>query len=242
MKRAVAAPRTGIFGGTFNPIHVGHLRAAEEAREALGLARVIFVPSARPPHKRHPEARPEAALAPAEDRLRWVELAVRGNPHFLADPLEIGRAGPSYSLHTVEAIGARVAPERPVVLIGCDAFRELHTWHEPARLLTLAHFAVLTRPPLQAGTLHDYVPEALAGEIHLDPDGRGGASRAGDTWLRLLPVTALAVSSSDIRARLSSGRSARYLLPDPVLEAVSSSGAYAGGRPACAPGAPEAGS
>jgi nicotinate-nucleotide adenylyltransferase len=130
----------GVFGGTFNPIHLGHLRAAEQVVEILGLDRMLFVPAADPPHKR------EEALAPAELRLAWVRRAVAGNKRFEVDALELGRRGPSFSVDTLREIGARVAPKRPVFVIGCDALAELGSWREPETILRL-----LLRQPGRGG-------------------------------------------------------------------------------------------
>jgi nicotinate-nucleotide adenylyltransferase len=219
-------PGVGIFGGTFNPIHLGHLRAAEEVREALGLARVVFVPSADPPLKR---SGPEG-IAPAAERLAWVELAIRGNPAFSVDPLELGRAGPSYTVDTLRELARRLAPARPVFIVGCDAFAELAAWREPKALLELAHFAVVTRPPGR-GSLADWIPPELAAELALAPGGEEARHRSAGSWLRRVPIRALDVSSTDVRRRLREGRSVRYLLPDPVLDAVVRSGVYTGRTP-----------
>jgi nicotinate-nucleotide adenylyltransferase len=218
----MSAP-TGILGGTFNPIHVGHLRAAEEVREALGLARVVFVPSADPPLKRGGAER----IAPARERLAWVELAIRGNPAFAADALELERAGPSYTVDTLRVFATRLAPERPVFIVGSDAFADLASWREPKALLELAHFAVVTRPPVRGGALGDWIPAELAAELILAPGGQEARHRSAGTWLRHVPIRALDVSATELRRRLSEGRSVRYLLPDPVLDAVVQSGVYA---------------
>jgi nicotinate-nucleotide adenylyltransferase len=215
----------GIFGGTFNPIHLGHLRAAEEVREALALARILFVPSAQPPLKGG-----EQWIAPAEDRLAWVRLATRDNPAFAVDALELERSGPSYTVDTLRELGARLAPARPVFIVGCDAFAELGSWREPEALLTLAHFAVVTRPPVRAGSLADWIPPALAGELSIEAGGQQARHRLAGTWLRCVPITALDVSSTDVRRRLCEGRSVRYLLPDPVLAEIERSGVYQGKR------------
>lgn len=211
----------GLFGGTFNPIHFGHLRAAEEVAEALGLERVLFIPCATPPHKREADGDP---LASARERLAWVERALRGNPRFAVDPLEIERGGASYSVDTVRALRERLGTT-PVFLIGSDAFRELGTWRDPGALLRLAHFAVVTRPP-ETGTLPEWLAEPLAKEIEWARDGRSGRHRDGGPWLRLVAITALDISSSAIRRRLREGRSVRYLLPEDVREAVEASRAY----------------
>jgi nicotinate-nucleotide adenylyltransferase len=221
---ATPTPRVGVFGGTFNPIHVGHLWAAEEVAEALGLERVIFVPSAAPPHKAE---RRDDPIAPAEQRLAWVRSAVAGNPRFEVDPLEIERGGRSYSVDTLRIIGERVAPELPVFVIGHDAFALLGTWREPQTILGLAHFAVIARPPVTRGRLADWLPECVRDDIVLAPDGLSGRHRSAGTQVRLLEITALDVSASEIRARLREERSVRYLLPEAVRSAVVESGAYA---------------
>jgi nicotinate-nucleotide adenylyltransferase len=220
--------RLGILGGTFNPIHLGHLRAAEEVREALALERVILVPAATPPHK---QGAPDDPIAPASDRLAWVRAAVADNPGLAADGMEIERGGRSYTIDTVRAIGARTAPELPVFAIGHEAFAELGSWREPEALLRSCHFAVMTRPPSSGGSLADWLPKCARDEVVLAPDGRSARHRQTEAWIRLIEVTALDISSSEIRARLRTGRSVRYLLPEAVREAVLRSGVY-GPRPA----------
>ncbi len=222
--QAALPPRVAVFGGTFDPIHVGHLRAAEEVAEVLGLERVIFVPCAEPPHK--VECR-EDPIAPAGQRLAWVRSAISGNPRFEVDPLEIERGGPSYSVETLRAIRERVGPERPVFVIGHDAFALMDTWREPETVFTLAHFAVMTRPPVARGRLAEWLPECVRDDIVLAADGLCGRHRRAGTWVRLLEISSLDVSASEIRARLREGRSVRYLLPEEVRTAVTESGAYA---------------
>jgi nicotinate-nucleotide adenylyltransferase len=222
------ASGVGLFGGTFNPIHLGHLRAAEQVREALGLERVVFVPSADPPLKRDGPER----LAPARDRLAWVELAIQGHPAFEVDALELERPGPSYTVDTLRVFAQRLAPERPIFIVGSDAFAELTDWREPKALLELAHFAVMTRPPADGSTLADWLPPELSAELVLAPNRQEAQHRSSGTWLRHVPIAALDVSSTELRRRLSEGLSVRYLLPDPVLAAILQSGVYTKrGRP-----------
>jgi nicotinate-nucleotide adenylyltransferase len=216
--------RVGIYGGTFNPIHTAHLRAAEEVAEALDLERVVFVPSAQPPHKRPSEGDP---IAPAAERLAWVRIAVEDNPRFDVDPLEVERGGSSFAVDTLRIIGRKTAPELPVFIIGHDAFVDLGSWREPERLITLAHFAVITRPPAKMGSLAEWLPGVYRDAVEVAPDGLSGRHRAAGTWIRLVEVSALDISSSDIRARLREGRSVRYLVPDAVVEAIARSGAFA---------------
>ncbi len=223
MNEADPRARVGLFGGTFNPIHVGHLRAAEEVGEALDLERVVFVPSAQPPHKRHGEG---DVIAPPAARLAWVRAAVAGNPRFSVDAIEQARAGPSYSVDTLRAYAAEPRRPRVVFVIGSDAFVDLGTWREPAALLSLADFAVMTRPPAPLGALAEWLPPDFARVFELAPDGRSARHREAGTWIRTVGITALDVSSSDVRARLRAGRSVRYLLPDGVHDAVVASGIY----------------
>jgi nicotinate-nucleotide adenylyltransferase len=216
--------RVGIYGGTFNPIHIGHLRAAEEVAEALALERVIFVPSAQPPHKHTSKEDP---IAPAADRLAWVRMAIADNPRFEVDPLEVERGGSSFSVETLRTIGRKTAPELPVFIIGHDAFVDLGTWREPEMLLTLANFAVTTRPPAAKGSLAEWLPSIYEDEVEIARDGLAGRHQTAGTWIRLVEISGLDVSSSDIRARLREGRSVRYLIPEAVAEAIAQSGTFA---------------
>ena len=223
MTRGKPPARTGLFGGTFNPIHVAHLRAAEDVAEAIGLERVIFVPSATPPHKK---PSPGDGMAPAELRLSWVRLAVAGNPRFEVDDLEVARGGLSYTVETLRIYGERLAPELPVFLIGQDALAEIDVWKEPEALLSLAHFAVMTRPPLPRRCLAELLPAGLARAFDFDADGEAALHKQAGTWLRRIPITPLDVSASDLRARLRGGHSVRYLIPDGVRESVLESRVY----------------
>jgi len=221
------AARLGIFGGTFNPIHVGHLRAAEEVAEALELERVVFVPSAHPPHK---AASADDPIAPAADRLAWVRAAVADNPRFEVDALEVERGGASFAVETLRAMGRRTAPDLPVFIMGHDAFVELGSWREPETLLQLAHFAVTTRPPVAKGSLREWLPAVFEDAVEIAPDGLSGCHRSAGTWIRVLEISLIDISSSDIRSRLRRGRSVRYLIPDRVVDAITQSGAYTGGK------------
>ncbi len=222
----VESPRNGvgIFGGTFNPIHVGHLRAAEAVVDALGLERMIFVPSAEPPHKHASDGDP---IAPAALRLDWVRAAVAEHPRFEVDPIEIERGGPSFTVDTLRAIGARIAPQFPIFVIGHDAFLEVGTWREPAAIFTLAHMAVIVRPPAAKGSLADWLPDFARDQVTVSSDGLSGKHRSAGTWIRVLEIPALDVSASDTRQRLREGRSVCGLLPETVRKAVEHSGVYA---------------
>jgi nicotinate-nucleotide adenylyltransferase len=216
------APRVGIFGGTFNPIHLGHLRAAEEVTEALALERMIFVPSGEPPHK---TASARDPIAPAALRLAWVRAAIADNPRFELDALEVERGGASYSVETLRTLGGRIAPELPVFVLGVDAFAEVDTWREPDALFTLAHFAVISRPR-RPNPVH-WLPDRVRDAFELSGDGLSARHRGCGTWVRRLEIAALDISASDLRARLRRGRSVRYLLPEAVREDVLRSRVYA---------------
>ncbi len=199
----------GLLGGTFDPIHIGHLCLGEEARDLLGLSEVRFIPAGDPPHR-------DAPATPARHRLELVRLAVADNPAFAVDPCETGRSGKSYTVTTLQALRSRVGAYRPLVLIlGADAFHGLPGWHRWTELIGLAHIAVASRPgTLLAGA----VPEALASRIVEDPRTLH-ESPAG--CVVPFHMTPLAVSASLVRELLASGRSARYLLPNPVLDYIA---------------------
>ena len=220
---------TGLVGGTFNPIHQGHLRAAEEVASALGLARMVFIPSARPPHK---DDDPEDPIAPPQRRLAWVRDAVRANPRFAVDTIEVERAGPSFLVDTLRHYRDALGGELPVFVVGVDAFREMGSWREPEALFALAHFAVTLRPPAgwqlgQPGhTLGEWLPACVRDAFELSADGHAARHREAPSTLRLVPITALEISATAIRKALREGRSIRYLVPERVRAAIEASGIY----------------
>jgi nicotinate-nucleotide adenylyltransferase len=220
--RHVTQQRIGVLGGTFNPIHRGHLHAAELVLRQLSLSRIVFVPAADPPLKRGGAH----VVAPAALRLAGVEAALRGHAHFVANDLELRRAGPSYTVDTLRELGARFAPARLVFLVGEDAFTELDLWREPSTLLTLADFAVMTRPPGLGRPLRSLISEALAASIEWAADGESGTHRTAKTSLARVGIDALDISATDIRRRIGAGESVRYLLPEAVHDAVLASRAY----------------
>jgi nicotinate-nucleotide adenylyltransferase len=203
----------GVFGGTFNPVHLGHLRVAEEVREALGIGRVAFVPAKIPPHK---EA---SGIAAAETRLAFVREAVAGNPHFEVSDLELTREGPSYSVDTLHAMRQDLAPEFHLwFLMGSDAFREIHTWHRYPELFALADIAVMRRPPDREMVAP---PEHLLDQFA--PTELGFRHVSGHE-VRFVPVTLLDISSTRIRRAIAERRSVRYLVPEAVLDRLTALG------------------
>ena len=189
--------RLGVFGGTFNPIHLGHLLLAETARERLALDRVLFIPTRQPPHK---SAR---GLLPGAQRLALIRLAIQGQPAFVASDIELRRAGPSYSIETVNALRATFPDARLFLLIGQDMLAvRWRAWDELKRRCTVV---VAHRPESQ-------------------PVGR----ERGLTWL---PMPQLDISSSDIRTHLARGRSIRYLVPPAVERSLVRQRCYRSARP-----------
>jgi nicotinate-nucleotide adenylyltransferase len=214
--------RLGILGGTFNPIHLGHLVLAEAFRERLALDRVLFVPAGTPPHKT------PVGLVPALHRYAMVSLAVAGHPGFVACPIELERPGPSYSADTVEALAGEWSGTRLFFLMGSDTFLDLPTWRTPERLGLFATLAVGYR----AGSPFD--PEGPAARSVLARLGRPG-------WRRVPPVAAemlapgecalvgtrsVPVSAREVRERLAAGESARYQVPLNVAEYIAHHGLY----------------
>jgi nicotinate-nucleotide adenylyltransferase len=224
MKHPTSRRRIGLFGGTFNPIHLGHLRAAEEVREALQLERILFIPSRVPPHKRQDEIDP---IASPGQRLDWVERAVSAYENFSVDRIEIEREGPSYLVDTLTAIrdrdrGAGV----PVFIVGEDAFAEMGEWREPERIFTLADFAVMTRPPGQISDLAQSAPETVKAAFDFDGNGCRARNEQAGTQIELVSITAIDISSSQVRQACREERSIRFLVPESIREAIEKSGEY----------------
>ena len=200
----------GILGGSFNPIHLGHLRAAEEVRESEALDEVRFVPAAIPPHK---EA---VTLVTAAHRHRMVELAIAGVPGFRASTLELDRPGRSYTVDTLRALRAELGDAlRIVFVLGIDAFREFHTWKEHATIFALCDVVVVSRPPTPATLAHEEIPLAARKAFWYDSDSDVHRHESGHV-LRLQRITALDISAASIRAHVAAGRSIRFLVPPPV--------------------------
>ena len=210
----------GILGGTFDPIHTAHLRAACELREAEGLDEIRFVPSAVPPHKR------SVAITAAAHRLRMVELAVADEPGFHVWPVELERTGPSYSVDTLRALRAEVgAGTRVVFALGRDAFADFPTWKDPADICALCDIVVLTRPPWPLTLALEDLPVAARKAFCYDPSSDTFRHESGHL-VKLLGITPLDISATTIRDRVRQGRSIRYLVPAPVEAYIARHGLY----------------
>jgi nicotinate-nucleotide adenylyltransferase len=208
----------GILGGTFDPVHCAHLRLAEEAAEALALERVRWIPSGTPGHRAAPQT-------PGTHRLEMVRLAIVGNPRFEVDAAEAESATPGFTLDTLGRLRAEIGPSRPLVfLIGADQLLALHTWKRWRDLFDLAHFAVGARPGYSLST-EALAPE-VAAEVRQREAGADGLAAAPAGRIATFAMTPLAISASDIRGRLASGRSVRYLLPREVLAYIEANTLY----------------
>ena len=215
----------GIFGGTFDPVHLGHLRLAEEAADQLGLAGVRWVPAGQPMHRQSENKPPQVSAA---HRLAMVHLAIAENSRFELDPSEVEETRPSYTVNTLERL--RMANEcgkqRPLVLlVGADAFAGLPGWHRWEELFELAHIAIAHRPgfPVDTGSL----PPALAAifqQRYSTSPAVLAESPAGH--IVTFAMTQLAISATQIRALLARQHSARYLLPDAVIAYIQNTLLY----------------
>ena len=197
--------RLGVFGGTFDPIHLGHLRLAEEAREHLALDRVLFVPNRVSPFKTG------RTTTPPDVRLEMARRAVADNPQFLVSAVEAERPnGPSYTIDTVRALRTEHGPGTELFLLtGTDAVRDLPGWREPDALLSLVKIAAVARPGVDNNAVLASLPPAWAARI------------------AFIPMTALDISASDLRARVAAGRSITYLVPHAVETFIRQHGLYA---------------
>lgn len=202
-----------LLGGTFDPIHFGHLRLAEELAEVLTLGEVRFIPAGQPPHRGQPRAE-------ARHRLEMVRRAIAGNPRFVLDAREIHRDAPSYSVDTLASLRQEISAPTPLVLfMGADAFLGLTSWHEWRRLFDLAHIAVARRPGFSDAAWEDALPDPLRRMLSTRQ-----AEHPDEIWEKpagrvfLHGITQLDISASQIRARALRGKSLRYLLPDGVID------------------------
>jgi nicotinate-nucleotide adenylyltransferase len=197
--------RIGVLGGTFNPIHLGHLLIAQDAMEQMTLDRVKFIPSAMPPHKT------AEALASERDRLRMIKLAVRGNERFEVDDIEIRRGGKSYTVDTLLELRRREPKADFYFIIGADSLRELHQWREAQRVVRLCTFVTVPRPGFESKPVVDR---------RLDAASRKRLRQ------HVLQGHSCDIASREIRSRVASGRSIRYLVPDAVTDYIRRHGLY----------------
>lgn len=192
--------KIGIYGGTFNPPHLGHLIVTESVRDQLGLDRILFIPSASTPNKNDP------SLAPAPDRLRMTQLAIEGNLDFHLSDIEAKRGGISYTIDTVKSLTTDQPNDLFSLIIGADNLLEFQTWKSPREILDLIDLVVMSRP--------GYPTNDLKSEF--------------SRFARFITVPQIGISGTDIRRRVKSGRSIRYLVPKLVGEYISHRHLYRG--------------
>lgn len=194
--------RLGIFGGTFDPPHIGHLMLAEFARETLDAERMLFVPAADPPHK-------DATRSGIPHRLAMLERAIADNSHFAISLADVERPGPHYSVDMVRLIQAQYPSAELYFLIGADSLRDLPTWYHPEALIRLCRLAVLPRPGvIVSADMHEAVLPGLAERMVM------------------LETPRIDVSSTEVAARIRAGKTVRYLVPQPALDYLEAHGLY----------------
>ena len=212
----------GLFGGTFDPIHWGHLRSAEEVREAFGLDRLLFIPAAMPPHKT------KGAATPARDRLKMVRLAIAKNPGFAASSVEVNRPGKSYSIDTLRYFAGRTKKRDALYFIlGRDAFKDIGSWKDFRKIFPLCHLIVTSRPGSGDSPTLRGIPIAARKLFCYDPKTKSFRHQSGTT-LHTIKLTDIAISASDIRARVRNRKSIRYLVPAEVEAYIRRKGLYRG--------------
>jgi nicotinate-nucleotide adenylyltransferase len=209
----------GILGGTFDPIHFGHLRLAEEVAQQLALSVVRFIPSGKPWHRDPPGATPE-------QRLEMVRCAIAGNPDFVLDEREVRKNSPGYTVETLTELRREMGGEQPMcLLLGADAFLGLPTWHRWRELFELAHIVIAHRPgfSLLQEQMDGLLREEIEPRMSTDASSLQGLSGG---LVMTCPITPLAISATAIRAGIGAGRSPRYLLPESVLDYIQTHQLY----------------
>lgn len=211
--------RIGLFGGTFNPIHLGHLRGLEEVREAFCFQATVLIPAAIPPHK------VTEGVIEARHRLEMVKLAIMTNPSFSISSVEVDRPGKSYSIDTLQYFRERDENASLFFILGQDAFREIETWKEFHRLFSLSNFIVMTWPGFGKTPLHAQLPASLASSFRYDQEVKAWIHSSGHT-LHFKEITFLDISSTKVREMIERGMSVKYLIPLEVEAYIKKHGLY----------------
>ena len=193
----------GVFGGTFDPVHFGHLRSALEVNDVFGLSKLLLIPSAQPPHRAEP-------AASATERLQMLELAINHHPELCVDARELERDSPSYMVDTLRCLRHDYPQETLLLFIGADAFKQLMSWHQWPHLFDFAHIVVMTRPGVVLETLADFFKAR-----HCQQLTELASTRAGKLYFQ--QVTPLDISATAIRQMITQQQNPGFLLPDTVL-------------------------
>ena len=211
--------KIGLFGGTFNPVHLGHLRAAEEVREKFGLEKTIFIPAHVPPHKKD-------SAVPAQHRFEMVRAALEDNPYFAVSDIELRRQGNSYSFDTIGHFTCEYGPDAELFFImGIDAFREIHTWKQYPEFFSLCNFVVMSRPGRHETEPEKNIPDDFPAMFSFNPDGRFYEHLSGRR-VYFSGISLLDISSTGVRQAVRDGRSVKYLVPDSVAGYILSHNLY----------------
>lgn len=217
--------QAALFGGTFNPVHFGHLRVAEEMREGFGLDKIYFIPAANPPHKT------SQGLAPAADRYEMLRCATEKNPGFAVSDIELRRRGRSYTIDTVEQISASLPPgSRCLLAMGFDAFAEIETWKSYRQIFDRIEVIVLSRPDGVGmedwpGALGSVISAKVSNRYRYDPK-KGRFVHPEKRAVYPFGVTGLEISATRIRSLVAEGASIRYLVPETVEAYIYKKGLY----------------
>jgi nicotinate-nucleotide adenylyltransferase len=211
--------KTGILGGTFNPIHLAHLRIAEEVLQTCQLDRVLFIPAAEPPHKI------VAGEVSFQHRLAMVEVAIRSHLRFQVSDLEIRRSGKSFSVDTLEILRREDPHGDRYFIIGLDSYRDIASWKDYARIFSLSHLVVTTRPGVELSNPLAPLPVAMHTDFCYDVQAGKIRHKSGN-YLIFLKETCLDISSSQIRRLLAEGQSIRHLVPNEVADYIEKHGLY----------------
>lgn len=219
--------RIGLFGGTFDPIHIGHLRAATEVKQGFNLDQIVFIPSALPPHKT------QEAVTDAADRLKMVELAVSGHSGFTASDVELKRSGPSYSIDTIDHF-KRAAPKDSGIFFisGLDAFLEIDTWKSYSELLNQVAFIVIARPMFDYNDLasrwsrlEKFIKSKISDEYKFS-DSSACFVHSNAKPIYIFDVTALDISSTRIRELIKKDQPVKFLIPEEIESYINNRGLY----------------
>lgn len=211
--------KTGILGGTFNPIHLAHLRIAEEVQQACELDRLLFIPAAEPPHKN------VAGQVAFMHRLAMVELAIKSNPKFHASDLETRRSGKSFSVDTLEILRQEDPRGERYFIIGLDSYRDIASWKDFTRLFSLSHMVVTTRPGVVMSDPLEPLPVAIREDFCYAEDAGEIRHKSGNLLI-FLEETCLDISSTQIRSMLANKQSVRHLVPPGVADYIEEHSLY----------------
>ncbi len=211
--------KTGILGGTFNPIHLAHLRIAEEVQAACGLNRLLFIPAAEPPHK------DVVGAVPFSHRLAMVKAAIADHPRFQVSDLEIRRSGKSYSVDTLDILRREDPDGERYFIIGLDSWRDIGSWKDCARLFELTHLVIVTRPDVAIAGPLGVLPVAMRHDFCYDKDCQKFRHKSGNCLI-FLTETNLSISSTEIRHLLANGQSIEGLVPTAVADYIEKHGLY----------------